>query len=90
MHTEPMLLTLEWASVDDYIRFMQAILTGLNAMLAKFPAKLQAEVWRAIVQAAGQSTTPDGRCHTENEVLLTGRGTTIADLIRRRLVVFDS
>jgi enediyne biosynthesis protein CalE5 len=70
VHTEPMLLTLEWASVDDYIRFQQAILTGLNVMLAKFPAKQQAEVWRAIAQAAGQSTTPDGRCHTENEVLL--------------------
>ncbi len=70
VHTEPMLLTLEWASVDDYLRFQQAILTGFNAMLAKFPAEQQAAVWRAIAQAAGQSTTPDGRCHTENEVLL--------------------
>ena len=67
---EPMMLTLEWASVDDYIRFQQAILTGFNMMLAKFPAEQQATVWRAIAQAAGQSTTPDGRCRTENEVLL--------------------
>jgi hypothetical protein len=43
---------------------------GLNAMLAKFPAEQQAEGWWAIAEAAGQSTTPDGRCHTENEVLL--------------------
>ena len=70
VHSEPMLLTLEWASVDDYIRFQQAILTGFNAMLAKFPAEQQAAVWRAIAEAAQQSTTPDGRCHTENEVLL--------------------
>jgi enediyne biosynthesis protein CalE5 len=70
VHTEPMLLTLEWASVDDYLRFQQAILTGFNAMLGKFPAEQQAEVWRDIAQAAGQSTTPDGRCHTENEVVL--------------------
>jgi enediyne biosynthesis protein CalE5 len=70
VQTEPMLLTLEWASVDDYIRFQQAILTGFNAMLAKFPAEQQADVWWAIAQAAGQSTTPDGRCHTENEVVL--------------------
>ncbi len=48
----------------------QAILTGFNAMLAKFPAEQQAEVWQAIAEAAGQSTTPDGRCRTENEVLL--------------------
>ena len=68
--TEPMMLTLEWASVDDYIRFQQAILTGFNIMLAKFPAEQQAEVWRAIAEAAGQSTTPDGRCRTENELLL--------------------
>ena len=70
VHTEPMLLTLEWASVDDYIRFQQAILTGFNAMLAKFPAEQQADVWRAIAEVAGQSTTPDGRCRTENEVVL--------------------
>jgi len=67
---EPMLLTAEWAYVDEYIRFMQAILTGLNALLAKFPAEQQAAVWRAIAQVAGLSTTPDGHCRTENEVLL--------------------
>ena len=71
VQTEPMLLTLEWASVDDYLRFQQAILTGFHALLAKYSAEQQAEVWRAIAETAGQSTTPDGRCHTENEVLLT-------------------
>jgi SAM-dependent methyltransferase len=70
VQTEPMLLTLEWASVDDYIRFQQAILTGFNALLAKFPTEQQAAVWQAIAEIAGQSTTPDGRCRTENEVLL--------------------
>ncbi len=70
VQTEPMTLTFEWTSVDDYIRFQQAILTGLNALLAKFPAEQQAEVWRDIAEAAGQSTTPDDRCHTENEVVL--------------------
>jgi enediyne biosynthesis protein CalE5 len=70
VQTEPMQLTLEWASVDDYIRFQQAILTGFNALLAKFPTEQQAEVWRAIAEVAAQSTTPDGRCRTENEVLL--------------------
>jgi len=67
---EPMMQTLEWASVDEYIRYQQAILTGLNTMLAKFPAEQQAAVWQAIAEVAGQSTTPDGRCRTENEVLL--------------------
>jgi hypothetical protein len=70
VHTEPMMLIAEWASVDEYIRFQQAVLTGLNALLAKFPAEQQAEVWRAIAEAARQSTTPDGRCRTENEVVL--------------------
>jgi hypothetical protein len=65
-----MIVTLEWASVDDYIRFQQAILTGFNVLLAKFPAEQQAAVWKAIAEVAGQSTTPDGRCRTENEVLL--------------------
>lgn len=70
VQTEPMLLTLEWASVDDYIHFQQAILTGFNAMLAKFPAEQQAAVWQDIAETAKQSTTTDGRCRTENEVLL--------------------
>jgi len=70
VQTEPMIVTLEWASVDDYLRFQQAILTGFNALLAKYPAEQQAEVWRAIAEVAGQATTPDGRCHTENEVVL--------------------
>ena len=39
-------------------------------MLAKFPAEQQAEVWRAIAEAAEQATTPDGRYRTENEVVL--------------------
>jgi hypothetical protein len=60
VRTEPMLLTLEWASVDDYIRFQQAILTGFNTMLAKFPAEQQEAVWRGIEEDAGQSMTPDG------------------------------
>ena len=65
-----MMLILEWASVGDYIRFQQAILTGFNTMLAKFPAEQQSAVWEAIAEAAEQSTTPDGWCRTENEVLL--------------------
>src|SRR5258708_1902396 len=70
VHTEPMLLTLEWASVDDYLRFQQAILTGFNAMLAKFPAEQQTAVWQAIADMAKRSTTPDGKCRTENELIL--------------------
>jgi enediyne biosynthesis protein CalE5 len=70
VQTEPMLVTLEWASVDDYLRFQQAILTGFNALLAKYPAEQQAEVWRAIADIAKHSTMPDGRCRTENEVIL--------------------
>ncbi len=74
VHTEPMLLTLEWASVDDYIRFQQAILTGFNTMLAKFPVERQAEIWQAISEAAQQFITPDGTCRTENElILMVGR-----------------
>jgi hypothetical protein len=32
----------------NFHRFVQAILTGFNALLAKYPAEQQAEVWRAI------------------------------------------
>ena len=57
------MLAFEWASTEEFIRFHQEV-------LARYPAEQQAEVWRAIAEAARQFTTPDGSCRTENELLL--------------------
>ncbi len=70
VHTEAMMLTFEWASSKELVRFHQDILTQLNALLSKYPVERQAEVWQAIEEALGQFTTPDGTCRIENEVIL--------------------
>jgi enediyne biosynthesis protein CalE5 len=67
---EPMMLTLEWGSVEDYVRFQQAVLAPFNAMLTRYPAEQQAKVWQAILEAARKYTTSDGTCRMENELLL--------------------
>lgn len=67
---EPMMLTLELASAEDYVRFQQAILAPFNTMLTRYPAELQAKVWQAILEAARKYTTSDGTCRMENELLL--------------------
>ena len=70
VYTEPMTLTLEWTSIEEYVRFLQEVLVQINALLARYPVERQAEIWQAISEAAQQSTTPDGTCRTENELLL--------------------
>src|SRR5260370_4763334 len=74
VYTEPMTLTLDWTSIDEYVRFLQEVLVQINALLARYPVERQAEIWQAIAKAAQQFTTPDGTCRTENElILMVGR-----------------
>jgi SAM-dependent methyltransferase len=74
VYTEPMTLTLDWTSIDEYVRFLQEVLVQIDALLARYPVERQAEVWRAIAKAAQQFITPDGTCRTENElILIVGR-----------------
>jgi protein-L-isoaspartate O-methyltransferase len=74
VYTEPMTLTFDWTSIDEYVRFLQEVLVQINALLARYPVERQAEIWQAIAKAAQQFTTPDGTCRTENElILMVGR-----------------
>src|SRR5260221_9627624 len=70
VYTEPMTLTLERTSIEEYVRFLQEVLVQINALLARYPVERQTEIWQAIAKAAQQFTTPDGTCRTENELLL--------------------
>ena len=76
VYTEPMTLTLDFTSIEEYVRFLQEVLVQINALLARYPVERQAEIWQAIAKAAQQFTMPDGTCRTENElVLMVGRRT---------------
>src|SRR5258707_13363897 len=74
VYTEPMTLTLDWTSIDEYVRFLQEVLDQINALLARYPVERQAEIWQAIAKATQQFTTPDDTCRTEDQlILLVGR-----------------
>ena len=51
VYTEPMTLTIDWTSIDEYVRFLQEVVVQINALLARYPVERQAEVWRAIAEA---------------------------------------
>jgi SAM-dependent methyltransferase len=70
IYTEPMVLTFEWFSPDEFVSFHREVLTQLNALLARYPIERQAEVWQAIAEAAEQYRTPAGTLLMENEVIL--------------------
>jgi len=70
VHTEPMTLTLEWTSLEEYVRFLQDVLVQLNVLLSRYPIERQAEVWQVITETAQQCITPDGSCRMENELVL--------------------
>ncbi len=70
VRTEPMILVSEWASIDEYIRFLHEVLIQINALLAQYPVEQQAEVWQAIADGAQQFTASDGSIHTESELIL--------------------
>ena len=77
-HIEPMILALEWDSVEEYVRFQRDIVAQINMILARYPVERQAEILQAIKEAARPYTTPSGIFHTENEVLLVvGRRATL-------------
>lgn len=69
IHSEPLLLTFEWASAEDYTRFQQDIAAPIIAMVAKEPPERQAAVWGAITKAARQYAGSDGRVRMAGEAI---------------------
>lgn len=69
VRSEPLTLTFEWASAEDYTCFQQDIAAPIIAMLAKEPPERQATVWRAITEAARQYAGSDGRVRMAGEAI---------------------
>ncbi|MDE3242609.1 MAG: class I SAM-dependent methyltransferase [Nitrospirota bacterium] len=69
IRSEPLSLTFEWASAEDYTRFQQDIAAPIVALVAKEPAARQAEVWRAITEAARQYAGADGTVRMPGEAI---------------------
>jgi SAM-dependent methyltransferase len=69
VHSEPLLLTFEWASAEDYTRFQQDIAAPIIAMVAKEPPERQDAVWRAITEAAQPYAGSDGKVRMAGEAI---------------------
>lgn len=67
--SEPLTLTFEWASAEDYTRFQQDIAAPIIAMVAKESPERQATVWHAITEAARQHAGSDGRVRMAGEAI---------------------
>lgn len=69
IRNEPLSLTFEWASAEDYTRFQQDIAAPVVALVAKEPPARQAAVWRAITEAARQYAGADGTVRMPGEAI---------------------
>lgn len=67
IRSEPLTLTFEWASAEDYTAFQQDIAAPIVALLADEPPARRAEVWSAITEAARRYAGPDGRVRMTGE-----------------------
>ena len=74
VHSEWLTLTFAFASAGEYVRRSQEVAAPLIAMLPDRPTERQAEVWRAIEEAANQYAKADGSISMPNETIcIVGR-----------------
>ncbi|MBM4124591.1 MAG: methyltransferase domain-containing protein [Nitrospira sp.] len=69
IRSEPLTLTFEWSSAEDYTRFQQDIAAPIIAMLAKESAQRRAAIWQAVTDAAGQYAGSDGKVRMAGEAI---------------------
>lgn len=69
IRSEPLVLTFEWASAEDYTRFQQDIAAPIVELVSKEAPARQAEVWRAITDAARQYAGTDGQVRMPGETI---------------------
>jgi len=69
VRSEPLTLTFEWASAENYTNFQQDIAAPIIAMLANESAERRATVWQAVTGAARQYAGSDGRVRMAGEAI---------------------
>ncbi len=69
VRSEPLTLTFEWASAEDYTGFQQDIAAPIIAMLAKEQPERRASVWRSVTEAARSYAGPDGKVRMTGEAI---------------------
>jgi ubiquinone/menaquinone biosynthesis C-methylase UbiE len=69
VRSEPLTLTFEWASAENYTNFQQDIAAPIIAMLANESAERRAAVWQAVTEAAQQYAGSDGKVRMAGEAI---------------------
>jgi len=69
VRSEPLALTFEWASAENYTNFQQDIAAPIIAMLANESAERRAAIWQAVTEAARQYAGSDGRVRMAGEAI---------------------
>ncbi|MEX0629621.1 MAG: methyltransferase domain-containing protein [Chloroflexota bacterium] len=70
--TETLLVSFEFDSLDEYMRFLQEVAAPINNLLADESPQRRAQVWRAVGEANEQFVGADGRLQGTGESILVG------------------
>jgi SAM-dependent methyltransferase len=70
VRSERMMIDHEFASADEFVRFLRAIAAPIKKLLADKPKERQEEVWDAIARATEPYASPDGAVRLGGEVIL--------------------
>lgn len=74
VQSEPLNVTFEFDSVDDYVRYLKDVAAPINNLLADRSEERKEAVWRAVAEANRQFVASDGTLRAEGEsVLVAGR-----------------
>jgi len=72
--TETLLVSFEFDSLDEYMRFLQEVAAPIKNLLADESPERRAQVWRAVGEANEQFVGADGRLQASGEsILVAGR-----------------
>lgn len=63
IHSEMLVTTFEFQTVEEFTQYLQDIAAPIIALLTNQPPRQQTEFWQALSAAVQQYTTADGRLH---------------------------
>lgn len=74
VQTETLVARGEFASLEDYVLYLQEISAPINNLLADETPDRRAEVWQAVTEANEEFVSSDGKLHLSGEsILVAGR-----------------
>lgn len=74
VQSEPLNITFEFDSLDDYVRYTKDVAAPINSLMADQSEERKEEVWSAVAEANREFVDPDGTLRVDAEsVLVTGR-----------------